>query len=252
MPKINHTLRYIEIETCSACTRKCEWCLFGHYDYYTTRGNLLLEEEYIRKIFIELAVNNYNGLISLYSMNEPLLDERIRDGTLLKLGRSILGDKNFFLLTSNGDLLTDDVVTTLFNSGLSKLNISCYDDYTIEKFKKYTDWEYNIEIKDKRYFRDGKWEYNRAGSIDCHINSDLDYRSCFLPMFQSIIGWDGEVRLCGYDALGTVKLGNIKEKSYYEILASETFHKLRTTIRNTRQSIETCRKCNFSGALRDI
>lgn len=252
MAKINHTIKYIEIETCSACTRCCNWCLYGHYNNFRERGNEILEIRYIEQVFKELAENGYKGIITLCSMNEPLLDERITDGTLLKLGRFILGDEIPFLLISNGDLLTEKILEILFVSGLSRLIISCYDKQSLEECYHFTQYGFNVEISDKRYFQNGGWEYNRAGSIDCFSNKNLNYSTCYLPMFQSVIGWDGEVRLCCYDALGKVKLGNIKEVPYFDILTNKTFYELRSNIRTNRQTIAPCNICNYRGELQDI
>jgi 2-iminoacetate synthase ThiH len=83
---------YLEIETCSLCNRTCPWCLFGQLPNF--RGDQLqfLDTFYIEKILSELNQNRFKGVISLYSMNEPLLDERIKNGYLFQLCRNILTD----------------------------------------------------------------------------------------------------------------------------------------------------------------
>jgi len=252
MAKIPRTLQYIEVETCSACTRNCNWCLYGHYKDFKERGNQILENHYIEQVFNDLAGNGYKGTIGLFSMNEPLLDERITNGSLLELGRSIFENQVSFHLTTNGDLLTDDILKTLFSSGLSRLIISCYDDQMLERGSYFTKNNFDVVILDKRYFQTGSWEYNRAGSVDCNNDNHLNYQSCYLPMFQSVIGWDGEVRLCCHDALGTMKIGNIKENSLFEILTNNSFDELRKSIRNNRTSIEPCKSCNYGGRIEDI
>lgn len=41
------TLKYIEIETHSACTRECPWCLFGAYPDFRPSEQTFLDTEYI-------------------------------------------------------------------------------------------------------------------------------------------------------------------------------------------------------------
>ncbi len=248
MPHIFKTLKYIEIETCSACTRKCKWCLFGNVPSYYNKTNEFLETEYIIKIFEDLKEINFSGMLSLFSINEPLLDDRIVSGELIRIARKILNDSVSLIITTNGDLLTKNLCDSLFAAGLNKLVISCYDDKTLALAKEYYIRNSKIEVQDKRYFNEGHWEYNRAGSVVCSDNRR--YKSCFIPYIQSVIGWDGNVRVCCYDAQATLKLGNIKEKSYLSILDSSYFNNLRKDILKQRQLIQPCNICNVDGLLR--
>lgn len=249
MPNILKTLRYVEIETCSACTRECRWCLFGNDTGYFNGKNEYLETEYITKVLNELKSIQFRGMVSFFSINEPLLDERITSGDLIRRAREILDVSVTLLITTNGDLLTKQLCKNLFASGLDKLVVSCYDDKTINHAYRYHEQYSKIEIQDKRYFNDGKWEYNRAGSVSC--NDSRHYQSCLIPYLQSVIGWDGDVRLCCYDVLSKGKLGNIKKDSYLSILTNPEFNQLRKNILNNREFVHPCNLCNVEGSFRN-
>ena len=247
MSSVLKSLKYIEIETCNTCTRSCEWCPFGSFEGYRPKKPSFLDTKYIHSILNELAEIHFNGQLSLFSINEPLMDKRIISGELISLSKAELKDAILLLIT-NGDLLTDLIICNMFEAGLDKLLVSCYDDETYNKTEFYKQkYSYAIDHLDKRYFNNGDWEYNRAGSVNC--KDDSKYKQCHIPVFQSIIGYDGEVRLCCYDALGVSKLGNIKSNKLSEILDNDKINSLRKQIQENRTTISPCDVCNVEGTI---
>ena len=120
---IFQTLCYIEIETVSSCTRKCSWCLFGAYPDHRPSQTQYLDIEVIHNVFRTLKRNNFKGMIALFSINEPLLDERISSGRLIRDCKRIFDDQVLVSLTTNGDLLSPAAVEILFRNGLDQLKM---------------------------------------------------------------------------------------------------------------------------------
>lgn len=242
---------YLEIETCNLCNRKCPWCLFGQLTNF--RGNELqfLDTFYILKILDELKQNIFKGVISFYSMNEPLLDWRIRDGSLFQLCRNILGDTNVKMrINTNGILLNNSNAKKMFEAGLDNMYISCYDEEILVKAKSLQKKYASIVVLDFTDEKANILKFNRAGSIKSYSGFVTENKkSCTLPLFSSVIGFDGEVRLCCNDAIGQIKLGNVKKENLYDILNGKEMKKLRNKILINREEVYPCNICNFEESL---
>ena len=237
---------YLEIETSSLCNKTCPWCLFGQLPNFRGDEFQFLDTSYIKKILNELSQNKFKGVISFYSMNEPLLDERIKNGSLFRECRNILSNADVkFNINTNGILL-DDNIEKMFNSGLDNIHISCYDEDILIKAKNIQKKYTGIIILDYTNEKANVLKFNRAGSIKSFTGVlTKKKKSCTLPVFSSVIGFDGEVRLCCNDVLGQIKLGNIKYENLYDILDGEKMKKLRNRILINREEVFPCNICNF-------
>nr|WP_295680152.1 radical SAM/SPASM domain-containing protein [uncultured Lachnoclostridium sp.] len=246
MPNLNRMLEYVEIETCSSCTRKCPWCLYGQVEGFADQPFEILKTSYIEKILYELLENNFKGTVSFYSMNEPLLDERIIDGSLFRICKKILGDAVKIKLNTNADLLTEEILKGMKESGLDFASISCYDMEVLNKVKEYYHKFKGVNCRDYTNENQNKLKYNRAGSIESITDLDnTNFATCHMPYYTTVIGYDGKVRLCAFDSLGQIDIGSIKEQNLFDILNSDRMKKLRKEILNNRMNIAPCNKCNF-------
>jgi hypothetical protein len=206
---IFQTLCYVEIETVSACTRSCPWCLFGAYPDFRPEQVQYLDTEVIYKIFRSLKRNGFRGMIALFSINEPLLDERIRGGRLISDCKRIFDGQVLVGLTTNGDRLSPASAELLFRSGLDQLKISCYSDAEYQTMRELYGGDARITVIDQTHFCRNEFESNRAGSIKGSSRSLCSYDSCSSPYYRAAIGWDGEVRICLNDILQQVKIGKV-------------------------------------------
>lgn len=241
---IFETLKYIEIETHSACTRKCPWCLFGAYPNFRPVKPKFLSTEYICEIFRDLYAHNFSGIIGLFSINEPLMDIRISNGQLISTCKEIFGSKVMITITTNGDLLTQPLADHLFSCGLDTIKISCYSAEQYSKFHKTFDSYSNVSILDQTRYLDGKFESNRGGSL---FDTPVLFDSCYYPQYRAAVGWDGEIRVCYNDILQKRKIGNIKDAQLCEILESDIMDALRKRIQTQRSSEVPCNNCNVRG-----
>lgn len=239
-------LRYIEIETHSACTRKCNWCLFGAHPNFRPKKQQFLEDEYILSILYDLKENGFHGVIGFFSINEPLLDLRIADGSLFRKSKQILGNNVLASITTNGDLLNKEQVPRLFESGLDFMKISCYETERYEELSHFYKDNSRIIVLNQTRYNWGEYESNRGGSLSTSLLV-TNHNSCYFPQYRIAIGWDGEVRICYHDILQRIKLGNVKYSLLSSILNSKQYVQLVYDIQHSRQSVFPCSICNVHG-----
>lgn len=121
---IFQTLCYVEIETVSACTRSCPWCLFGAYPDFRSAQEQYLDTEVIYNVFRSLKRNGFRGMIALFSINEPLLDERIRGGRLISDCKRIFDGQVLVGLTT-----TKDPAPVVYSDYKGRWSIETYNNY---------------------------------------------------------------------------------------------------------------------------
>ena len=242
--------QYVEIETCNMCTRSCLWCNYGGSKEYLNRQISFLETRYIEEVLKDLKKMDFRGVLSLFSINEPLLDKRICNGELIELSKKIMNPEVKVNIVTNGDLLNQQIIENMIDAGLDILCVSCYEQKIYKKaqflFNIYKE-KIDFSIFDYRASKQNKLKYNRAGSIAGKDTKILPY--CLLPSFSSVVGWDGEVRLCAHDSLGRIKFGNIKTERYCEIIQSTKMQSIRKKLIFNRSLIYPCNICNYEGIL---
>ena len=241
------TLRYIEIETISSCTRKCPWCLFGQYPNYRPKEAHLLETECIENVLFDLRNNGFIGVIGLFSINEPLLDPRITSGYLIEKCKKVLGNSVRISLTTNGDLLCESLLESLFTYGLDQIKISCYSQDRYDRMLQLTNGYTNVLVLDQTRYNHGEFESNRGGALCGSNRKNHEFSSCAYPYYRTAIGWNGNVRLCYNNILEDIILGNIHDRLFSEIVNSNYSEELRQLIYNQRQAIFPCNQCNVQG-----
>lgn len=112
---------FIEVETCTACNRRCMWCPVS------TRSAGMTPQLMEWPLFVRLINNlesvDYQGWIAPHNFNEPLLNTRLfRELKYLKkrLARS---QRSIF---TNGDHLRSEVLESLENAGVRYLRVTRY------------------------------------------------------------------------------------------------------------------------------
>lgn len=220
------------IETQSNCNRRCSFCKHGQVTESITNQ---LSWEQLNKIATELAEINFDRRISLFGINEPLLDKRIIDIT--KLFRSKC-PKAFISIVTNGDHLTQQLLEDLYDNGMSKIGISIYEDINYKK------WKDNKQVK-LIDMRNPNLE-NRAGSL-----VDLEHEQlntpCNRPNTMLTIKATGKVVLCCSDMYGDYEMGNINTTNVIDIWYSDKFLDYREQLLLSRSGINPCQNCSYTG-----
>lgn len=118
---ITRQLRFVELETSSACARRCTWCPTGLG--LRSRDQNLMDWELLQKILTELADLGYAGELSLHGLNEPLQNERLLDE--FKLARRLLPAAQLTCYT-NGDRLHPEDLEALRDIGVNRIRVTLH------------------------------------------------------------------------------------------------------------------------------
>lgn len=238
--------RIVEIETINRCNGKCAFCPVNVTE--PQRKYAKMSDELFYKIIDELSAINYDGMISLYSNNEPLLDERII--SFANYAREKV-QSAFINLATNGSLLTIEKVNELYApldactidnySDNNEINSNLVDVIDYINKNNYTD-VFNIVMRKQHEVLTtrGGLAPNRKGELIKTIN-----HGCFYPFIQLVVRPDGKCSLCCNDALGKMTLGDVNKNSLEEIWYSKEYSDIRSEmIKHKRNNISLCKYCD--------
>ena len=236
---------HVEIETINRCNGTCSFCPVSVGNDVRTKAKM--SNELFNKIIDELAAMKYSGRLSLFSNNEPFLDERIID--FQKIAREKLPEARLHLFT-NGSLLSvekfieimpylDELVIDNYNQEL-KLN------EPVEKIYKYCLEHEELKNKVTISLRKKEEILTSRGGNAPNRNKTVDVSDygCLLPFFQLIIRPDGKVSLCCNDALGENTLGDLNHQSLMDVWRGEEHMRIIEAISRGRSSIKQCSNCD--------
>lgn len=267
----------ILIETLNLCQGNCKFC-----PYTRIRKNektVFFDTERFKELIKEMS-NHEVKRITLFNNNEPLLDYRICE--FIKFAHENLKDTEITLST-NGILLTMDKLIELKAVGLTTLYISIptinKENYkeimgvSLEKLLKLLEKIEDKELckmiriavpKTKYYDHDlmkeklGKYlicewdlEYKENWKIDDIYNEVIDFvhyvGPCDRPMDQMVISSNGNVIICCRDWNYQNIVGNVYEKSIYDIWHGKEMKKIQEHIAyGDYDSIDCCKDCNMN------
>lgn len=236
----------IEIETYNRCNGVCDFCPVSVQN--EKRPEKKMTNELFEKIVNELKNLKYNGNISLFSNNEPFLDDRII--RFQKYARMLLPDAHFYLY-SNGTLLTMEKFIKIIDY-LDELIIDNYNQQLqlIPAVKKIVDYcENNEELRKKVTIilrKPKEVLTSRGGDSPNKTLEDLEFPddSCIFPFIQMIVRPDGKVSLCCNDPLGKYTLGDLNKQSIKEIWYGKEYNAIRNKIVLGRKELNKCNKCD--------
>lgn len=239
----------VEIETLNRCNNDCSFCPVNRHD--DTREFHKMSENMFYNIIEQLEEISYSGEISIFSNNEPLLDNRIYD--FIDYAKEKLPNAHHSIYT-NGILLTEERFDRLIKS-LDTLYIDNYDDnlclrpnieeiITKDKYKNIR-CEVYVFMRKKHQILD-----SRGGEAPNRKNIDMpEYTStCIAPFMQLIIRPDGKISRCCQDALGKTTLGDLGKETLKQIWCGEIYNKFRDDLQNgKRNKINQCKHCDVFG-----
>lgn len=236
----------VEIETINRCNSTCEFCPANKDN--DKRPFAKLSDEDFRKIISDLKDWNYNGMISLYINNEPLIDTRILD--FHKYVRQELPECRIKLFT-NGTLMTIEkfkelmpyvdylVINNYGETTHLHKNVQMIVDEVREHREGYKGKEIVVNI---RYIKDVLT--NRAGEApNKQGERRLIKEPCVMPFTDMAIFSNGNVGICCNDATEKTNLGNIREQSLQSIWETQC-QEVRRKMENGRHGIEFCKYCD--------
>ena len=113
----------VEINESGKCNRSCSFCPKSDPDYPDVSE--FIDSALIQKLTHELGEVGYSGIFLYSGFCEPLLDKNIFE--LIQISKLNMPVAKIELV-SNGDPLNHQRMRKLFDSGLTTLLISAYDD----------------------------------------------------------------------------------------------------------------------------
>jgi radical SAM protein with 4Fe4S-binding SPASM domain len=238
MPLFNVVL----IETQNTCTRKCAFCKFG---IQADPDVVEMPIATIERIAEQLAALNYDGRISPFGINEPLLDGRIIQ--MIEIFRAAC-PRAWISINTNGDLLTPLLFEALFEAGLDGLGISLYTALARERMQQF--------LGDPRrptvtidMIQPGEKLENRGGRVPGLGQEPLRHLPCDRPFNMLVIRPSGDVVLCCADMYGEVVMGNVQQQSLVEIWNADRFMDYRLRLmRGQREGLKLCEGCSHRGS----
>lgn len=233
----------VQIETHNECTRKCWFCKFSQKRQDPEL--LQMPDSVFDRIVGELGAARFAGRISLYGINEPLMDARLRD-RIEKIRK--VCPHAFLSIDTNGDLLTTEIIKQFEAAGLDAMMINAYDTPALERAFRY-ERERIVTVSDFRQ-AEGRVE-NRGGSILRKTESfgkALQDRGCERPFRSLQIRANGDVVLCCADMYGDVVAGNVREATLEQLWNSAKFVNVRNRLRKRgRRDLPLCETCSHDG-----
>jgi len=253
----------VEFNLWGACNRRCSFCPISDPSLFTNRKEGITYENY-QKVLLDLKAIEYEGVILWSMFSEPTLHKEHLSLALLTKG---LLPNSRLQLTSNGDTLRNrpDRLSSLFNAGVDRLNISLYDGP--DQFVEFTELRKSAGLsKDqvklrRRYLEGGNYGItisNRTGLIDSNSYRDEREESivtfpleqpCYYPFYQVAIDYNGDVLLCPHDWGKKYITGNAFRESIFDIWRNIAFQQARAKLRNNSRKTPSCVSCDVDGTL---
>ena len=242
-----NVLQEIEIETLNRCNGICPFCPVNVNE--PQRPYQKMTKELFEKIIDDLASMNFKGNISLFSNNEPFLDERIIDFHTYAYNK--LPEAKHCLFT-NGTMLTLEKFKSIIPY-LDYLHIDNYNDNKEINEKLKPVYEYiqdHEELKEKVNFvfrlqnevlssRGGQAPNKKNIKLSGSVNT-----LCLLPWRMIVVRPDGKVSLCCNDALGKYTLGDLNTSTISEVWNSDIYNNIRKKMLCGRKNLNLCNLCD--------
>jgi hypothetical protein len=239
----------VNISTMDLCTRQCKYCKYGQTGN-VKKAPRIMSTSLFEKILYDLKNINYNGIISPYEGNEPLLDSRIFE--FVKMINQLLPEAKSFIY-SNGDLATMDTMRILFENGLGMVSFSLHDKRNEDRIREIQKCfgEKKVKIANEYQMDKRNLFHNFAGLIESDMVSQTRYpnRGCYLPFRQLIVNPDGFIDLCCADIADTCVFQNAKENSVVDIFYNDPQLNLYRQVlsEEKREGLLPCSECSFVG-----
>lgn len=261
---------YFEVRT--RCDGNCEFCAASIQN--ESRRDIEMPFELYKNVIDQLKQLSYSGGIAYHVNNDPLIFKDLPE--FASYARQVLPDAWIQILT-NGRALTASKGAKLLEAGINELTINDYNDdlqaplpKNVQEFRDIVLANYykpeqigsghkpvlnsEANIFHFNVFRSPASivKTSRAGTSPNKRKPSTSVRGfCEHPFTQFNITADGRVSMCCADLFFSVPMGNVKNESIIEIWHGDQFNKVRKSLlKGDRNTIETCRQCDYYGSRR--
>jgi len=259
---------WIEFNLVGLCNRRCVFCPWSDPEWRSSHvpnvaGNndiLHLPIEVYEGVMKDLNKVGFKGGIIYSAFSEPLLYKHLEE--VIKISKEQCPESRIEVVT-NGDFLTIDKLNTIFEAGLTRIDVSVYDGP--DKVKPFQDLREEAGLNKEQFHIRERWYTpekhfgissltNRAGAnVMAEINviklNTALKRKCFYPFYQLLVDFDGAVLLCNHDWDKKLTLGNVKETSILDIWNSKKYKEIRENLANANRNHSPCNSCDANGMM---
>ena len=259
---------WIEFNLSGSCNRRCDFCPWSnpewrssHFQNVTDNNGILhLQTEVYEGVMKDLNKVGFKGGIIYSGFSETFLYKHLEE--VIKISKEQCPESRIEINT-DGDFLTIDKLNTIFEAGLTRLDVSVYDGP--DKVKPFEDLRVEAGLSKEQFHIRERWyapeEHfgigalsNRAGAnIMPEINVNEIHtalkRKCFYPFYQLIVDFDGAVLLCNHDWDKRLTMGNVKETSILDIWNSKKYKEVRGNLANANRNHSPCNRCDANGMM---
>ncbi len=241
----------VNIETINRCNSNCAFCTANVQA--ERRPLAKIDDALYRSIIDQLADWGYEGHLTLYGNNEPLLDPRIVE--FHRYAREML-PRSFIFMSTNGKMLTrekldeikpyvDQIIINNYCEDMKlHRNIREIYDYVKAHPSDYEDVQILIQM---RYVNEVLT--NRAGSAPNKQTPNKVYKeTCLLPFTDVWIMPNGKMGLCCCDNYETTDFADLTKVSIKDGWSSPALNEVRRLIASGRNNYPFCRHCDFIDA----
>jgi MoaA/NifB/PqqE/SkfB family radical SAM enzyme len=224
----------VQIENTAFCNRKCLWCPQSHLEFKPTDK---MDWDTLELIVEGLIKINYKNRIHPYGNGEALTDKYFLDR--VKYIKTNLPECHLYIAT-NGDYINkphsfEDIIM----AGVNYIQCNHYDDNNSYLKDKYIP---NVEHCDIGMLR--TTFYNRAGNVK--IASITQSKTCWFPGRKLYFNYKGDMLICCADWTFKDKIGNIREQSITELIASPKIRHYQECLeQGWADSLPLCSDCNL-------
>ena len=273
-------LRVVEIGIHSFCNRKCWFCANSSMVDRHSKKELMPEEMFL-KIISELAEIEYAGMITFHRYNEPLADKELIIKRLSQV-KSLLPNCSPSIFT-NGDYIKDgEYLSELIEHSASRIHISLYlnkdEPFFDEKIiaSKFAKFFARINIDPSQVWlntKENRYEcalagiycgkvtvvvpnfeqhaFTMAGTVDTG-RRQARVKPCSQPFEGLWVDYHGYVMPCcmlrhEVAAHTYASLGNIHNKSLFELFCSKKMVEFRKKLKNYGVKRAACTYCDLHG-----
>ncbi len=247
----------VEISESGMCNRKCSFCPRSDPNY--PHKNEFISFDLHKKLCDELSEVKYSGLIIYSGFVEPMLDKNIYN--LVNYAKKTLPNARIEMI-SNGDVLNEERLKKLYDSGLDRLQISLYDGeeqhYNFVKLGKKLNLSNKKYVLRARYLPEeqdfGITLSNRGGMLEnaghkiMPVKKKLE-KKCFYPSYKFFLDYNGDVLMCSHDWGKKNILGNLKKEKFLDVWLSQNSQIARDKLNKGDRSISPCNVCDVHGDL---
>ena len=247
----------VEINESGKCNRTCSFCPKSDPNYPDVSE--FIDSALIQKLTHELGEVNYSGIFLYSGFCEPLLDKNIFE--LIQISKLNMPDAKIELIT-NGDPLNHQRLRRLFDSGLTTLLISCYDDESQVSF--FNNMAKEAGIDQSKYVIRPRWLSekesfgitlnNRSGAL---VNSEFVIeplkeplrQKCNYPSYSFFMDYNGDVLICAHDWRKKYIAGNVYKESFLDIWTGKRMTNARKLLLDANRGFSPCNACDANGLI---